>query len=394
MQIGLALSGGGVRATVFHLGVLSRLAAEDHLNAITHLSTVSGGSLCAGLVYSANGYRWPTPAQLQAVVIPRIAQILTENDLQGLYFQRLLRAPWSLLRGRANEIAYLMQMRWEIDASLQDLPDADAQTGQPFWHIASTCYETGKSWYFSKARMGDYMFGYSRQPDIPLVDALAASSAVPGLIGPLQLETSRYNWARYDAKRKLVDTTPPFDNVHLWDGGVYDNLGLEALTNYDGKTDSYEYRRGVDFVIVSDAAGVPRSNAYPTGIRRAASLMRIVDVMKDQARALRSRSLIAHIKQPQHPYPPGRFFQIDNSCIEMVEKGYRTPEEAEAICQGYFPPEKAQALAQMSTTLRVISRAEFGDLYRHGFEVADVTLHIFDQERFGLLRYQPDQHAL
>jgi NTE family protein len=50
MKIGLGLSGGGFRATVFHLGLLARLAEEDLLEDVTFLSTVSGGSVCAGLV--------------------------------------------------------------------------------------------------------------------------------------------------------------------------------------------------------------------------------------------------------------------------------------------------------------------------------------------------------
>ena len=44
MKIALALSGGGFRATVFHLGVLARLAKEDRLKYVNFLSTVSGGS--------------------------------------------------------------------------------------------------------------------------------------------------------------------------------------------------------------------------------------------------------------------------------------------------------------------------------------------------------------
>ena len=59
MKITLALSGGGFRATVFHLGVLARLAREDRLQEVILLSTVSGGSLCAGLVFSLNGFLWP-----------------------------------------------------------------------------------------------------------------------------------------------------------------------------------------------------------------------------------------------------------------------------------------------------------------------------------------------
>jgi NTE family protein len=390
MKIGLALSGGGFRAAIFHLGVLSRLAAEDLLADIRHLSTVSGGSLCAGLVYSASNYHWPTPAQFHNDVVPHIAQLITQHDLQGLYLRRLLRDPLSVLRGRANEISYLIREIWGITSTLQDLAEPDIDTGQPFWHIVSTCYETGKSWNFTRARMGDYIFGYNMRPAIALSDALAASSAVPGLVGPLKLDTTHYQWLRFERGKQAVEIPPAYEKVHLWDGGVYDNLGLEPLTNYSGKTDSYEFRQDVDFVIVSDAAGVPYGQAYPAGLRRAGSLMRMVDIMKDQARALRSRSLVAHIKLDKHPFPPGRYFQIDNSCEEMARKGYRTPEEVEALCQGYLPPAKAQALASMSTTLRRLTPEEFRDLYRHGFEVADITLHIFDPRRFHQIRYQPD----
>ena len=55
-KIGIALSGGGVRATVFHLGVLARLAEDSLLESISFISSVSGGSLAAGLVYGASDY--------------------------------------------------------------------------------------------------------------------------------------------------------------------------------------------------------------------------------------------------------------------------------------------------------------------------------------------------
>jgi predicted acylesterase/phospholipase RssA len=41
MQISLALSGGGFRAVVYHLGVLTHLARENQLENIDLLSTVS-----------------------------------------------------------------------------------------------------------------------------------------------------------------------------------------------------------------------------------------------------------------------------------------------------------------------------------------------------------------
>ena len=59
MKIALALSGGGFRATVYHLGVMARLARENHLEEVGLISSVSGGSLCAGLVFTLNGVKWP-----------------------------------------------------------------------------------------------------------------------------------------------------------------------------------------------------------------------------------------------------------------------------------------------------------------------------------------------
>jgi predicted patatin/cPLA2 family phospholipase len=44
-RVGLALSGGGFRASFYHLGVLARLAELDTLRHIEVLSCVSGGSI-------------------------------------------------------------------------------------------------------------------------------------------------------------------------------------------------------------------------------------------------------------------------------------------------------------------------------------------------------------
>lgn len=41
-KIGLSLSGGGIRAAVFHLGVLRRLAEDHRLENVSMLSTVYG----------------------------------------------------------------------------------------------------------------------------------------------------------------------------------------------------------------------------------------------------------------------------------------------------------------------------------------------------------------
>ena len=60
-KVGLALSGGGFRASLFHLGVLAKLAERDVLRNVEILSCVSGGSTSARSTTSSCGLcsrRW------------------------------------------------------------------------------------------------------------------------------------------------------------------------------------------------------------------------------------------------------------------------------------------------------------------------------------------------
>ena len=50
----LCLSGGGYRAMVFHVGVLWRLYEADLLGKVKRISSVSGGSITAGVL----GLKW------------------------------------------------------------------------------------------------------------------------------------------------------------------------------------------------------------------------------------------------------------------------------------------------------------------------------------------------
>jgi predicted acylesterase/phospholipase RssA len=50
-KVGLALSGGGFRASFYHLGVLARLAEMGVLESVEAISTVSGGSIVGALYY-------------------------------------------------------------------------------------------------------------------------------------------------------------------------------------------------------------------------------------------------------------------------------------------------------------------------------------------------------
>lgn len=101
-KIALALSGGGVRAMAFHSGVLRYLAEHGKLEAVSDISTVSGGSLLVGLVFARSGMVWPSSADYLAKVLPQVRQTLTTYNLQTRAAVRLLCWPsnWRFIFSR------------------------------------------------------------------------------------------------------------------------------------------------------------------------------------------------------------------------------------------------------------------------------------------------------
>lgn len=370
MQIGIALSGGGVRATVFHFGVLARLAAGGLHERIAFLSTVSGGSLAAGLCFAWSGGAWPSSEVYLHQTLPKLRWLLTATSLQWAYGWRSLILPWRLLRGRAGLLARMMRTKWSIEGSLGNLPET------PRWIINATCYETGKNWRFMRRRMGDWQANYVLEPAFPLAEAMAASAAVPGLIGPLKLKTARYVWHRLDDDRRTTTKVAPLcPLLRLWDGGVYDNLGVEALFKPAGG-----YRDGVDFLLVSDAA---QQVGCATGRFRGRAALRLIDIATDQVRALRERMIVAYL----HAHPgTGALLRIGNTLAAIFDEA-KTPLPPALDLTKTLSPEDVGTAVGFETTLRKLAPHEFSLLLQHGYEVADATLaaycpHAFDHVPF------------
>lgn len=355
-HIGLALSGGGIRATVFHLGVLARLACDDLLENVKFLSTVSGGSLAIGLIYARNSLAWPSSRDYLEKIVPRARLILTTVPTQRSYISRSIMLPWRLLQGRAHVLAGILENRWGLNGNLQELP------ATPRWFINATCYETGKNWRFSQRRMGDYETAYVIFPKFPIADAVASSAAVPGLIGPLVLGAKAYQWKAYH-DGKLVPVTPKADQYDLWDGGVYENLGTEALYKPSGGL-----RDGVEFLVVSDASASLSfsSRGWKRLMQPIRRTRRLVDIATDQVRALRARTLIAEFARNPGS---GVYLRMGNTCKRIYEECGQKAPPGEVL-----DATEVRKAASMVTTLRRLTPAEFGRLYRHGFEVADATL--------------------
>lgn len=339
MKIGITLSGGGVRALIFHLGVLKRLADEKLLEEINQISTVSGGSLGTGLIYKINEYKWPSSNKFLNDTLPKIKDTLINKNLQRrLALLSIFQG--KLVKPRGNLLAFALGKFWGIKATLGDLKD------RPKWWINATCYETGKNWIFSKEYVGDYKYTKTKLTDkFKLNTALAASAAFPGLIGPVVF---RPNWG---TKEKL----------HLWDGGVYDNLGSEVFYKpYKGLV------KDIDMLFVSDAGSLFQSQKRCF----VKSPLRLIDITMSQIRGLRSRMLVNYFKRKKDS---GCYLQIGNT-MKYILTNAKVPIPID-LEEKMLSEDAVTKVADYSTNLKKVKEVDFERIMRHGYEVADATLH-------------------
>ena len=360
LKIGIALSGGGVRAAVFHLGILGRLAEDGFLEKITRISTVSGGTLITGLVYSIAGNKWPTSDFFLNECLVQTRYYLTKKDIQlNAIFWGILR-PIALIQKRANLISQSIQNCWKISGTLNDVPR------QPRWILNATTYESGKNWRFiPQRRMGDYVVNYVENPNILLADAMAASAAYPELIGALVLDTRKFSWFKFEGKT-LEQTQPKFKKLHLWDGGLYDNLGVEVLFKVG---DEHPYPDDCNFLVVSDASNPIGLQKHTIRFWRRA--LRLIAVSMDQVRSLRARILINHFENHRNS---GVYFKIGNTGRDILEDVETDRELIDRLTKNSLSPQEVQSAGEFKTTLRKLTEAEYDFLYRHGWEVANFTL--------------------
>lgn len=348
-QVALALSGGGIRAMIFHLGVLRHLAENGALERISRVSTVSGGSLLLGLVFKECDYVWPSSHRFLSQVYPALRGRLCAKSLQWGAGRQLLRpGNWRYLLSRSNLLAKALEHEWGVKAELSRLPEA------PEWSINGTTAETGKRFRFKRDSIGDYMLGYSAPDDFPLADALAVSAAFPGGFGPLSFKAARFQWKKRPAwgspLESAVNVEVGYRRLHLYDGGVYDNLGLEPFFDAGRGIPKPE----VDFILVSDA-GAPLKPGFPRFSINPWRLKRVVDITTDQSRALRVRGFMTYIGQNPDK---GAYIYIG------------IPTEAAYLIKGAEP-------AEFPTTLRRVTEAQFDCIAGHGYTVASKSLGAF-----------------
>jgi predicted acylesterase/phospholipase RssA len=402
-RIGLALSGGGFRASLFHIGVLASLAERDLLRGIECLSCVSGGSIIGAHYYLHVRHLLQSKADGEITADDYIAIVrnVAEEFLAGV--QRNIRtrvaAEWktnlkmmfvgnysrTLRVGELYESELFSRVgdgegdrdRWLDQLTITPKGEAEGFNLKahnwkrlakvPNLILNATALNTGHTWQFTASWLGEPPAGINSeidanyrlrrvyhedvppsQPKTRFGSAVAASSCVPGLFEPLPI-TGLY------ADRVLG----------LVDGGVHDNQGTGALLEQD-----------CTVMLVSDASGqMDTQDIAPTGLLnvplRANSILqaRVREAQYGELAARRRAGLLSglvflHLKK-----------DLDAETIDWIDCQDPSERPSRSPLTSYGVQKKVQRqLAAIRTDLDSFSDTEAYALMTSGYLMTNTAL--------------------
>jgi NTE family protein len=342
--LGLALSGGGYRAALFALGSLWRLNDAGLLGRLDRITSVSGGSISAGLL----AHRWSklTFTDGRATnFIDEIANPLQEFCKHTIDVGAGLLGIITPFKSAGDYLVDSYEKHLFGRTLLGSLPPAG--NGVPKFIIYATNMQTGRSFRFRQDMIADYMLGTCTGVNVTLATAVAASSAFPPVFSPIILETgANAAWAN---GTNLPGLAKLRRRIVLSDGGVYDNMGLESLVD------------NVDIVLVSDAGAPFGIEVDPHGdyVRQ---LGRVRDILIDQARALRKRWLVEDFKARRKR---GAYWGIGTNIEDYQDSG-----------SPFKDTQVTGDLAAVPTRLAEFEPQIRGRLVNWGYALCDVALRM------------------
>jgi predicted acylesterase/phospholipase RssA len=315
-KVGLALSGGGFRASFYHLGVLACLAERDVLRDLEVLSCVSGGSIVGACYWLKLRQRMLKSEPMQHESYVELVRELISHfqDAVGANLRRqvqphLAQVVWRFLSDKRGVLdpekiadaleEYFYRPLWPDDGPIQmdqlafSPKDHDAAlTGSeefnpakhnwlrahkvPALILNATTVNTGHAWRFTPTWMGESPWSIHESADsiprlewskydkstgwqIRLARAVAASACVPMVFAPLRI--GQYYGQGIE--------------ISLVDGAVHDNQGSVSLL-----------ASGCNVIIVSDACAQLMLEPAPVpglkGLRT--STLRFVNTLMERVR--------------------------------------------------------------------------------------------------------------
>jgi NTE family protein len=348
--IGLALSGGGYRAALFHLGGLWRLNELGWLPKLKEITSVSGGSITSaylGLHWKELKFVKGKAENFKELIIDPLRDFYGKTIDIGCILLGIL-SPFH----RPNDLV-AAQYRKHLygEATLQDLPGFDEG---PMFTIYAASLQTGASVRFSRAYMADYHIGMIKKPTVDLGTAVAASSAFPPVLCPAKLKFDPKTWQNLEGADQFKNDKLK-SKMLLADGGIYDNMGLERVW------DRY------DTVLVSDAGSPFKLKEDSFFIRHSllARVLRVLHISYQLHMSLRKRVMIDYFKTNKCK---GTYWGIKTHIRDYeLEKAKMAPPLMKDCAE-------TAALSRMRTRLNGFDDEEQESLINWGYALADAAM--------------------
>jgi NTE family protein len=391
--LNIALSGGGYRAMLFHVGALWRLHELGLLDEATQISSVSGGSITAAVLalqwdriqrdlevppddrglYGSSCFR-----QLVAGPLMQMAQVNVD-------FRAAIFGIFGATGGRRLEVVYAKKLYG--DATLSRMPD------KPLFRLNATNFQTGAVFSFFKNGVSDPSIGSKTGTgNIRIAKAVAASSAFPPYLSPVRLSLDTESWVTApETPEGSMLPTPASSitikqvadirkNVILVDGGVADNLGLEAIYDNRGR------------FIISDGGGSAKVLTNPA-TDWFSQVPRVVALIHDQPSELRVQ--IFNEGRRQSPPPSERDAVAtaanksdgSNKGMGVYWSMAQKPPQIGG-CTSPVDPGEITRLAHIDTRLKRLTEGDIKRLVNWGYHSADYSLPYLESIQARNPKYQ------
>lgn len=360
LDAGLALSGGGYRAMLFGLGSLWRLNELGWLRKLDIVTSVSGGSILNGVLATRWArLQWSGPVATNFV--DEVAKPVMRMATRTVDVAAVIAGMVSISGTISDKVVAAYDRHLFHGATLQgDIPPFE-KGKTPRFLFYSTSLQTGSSVRIERKRLADYKIGAIANPDLPVARIVAASSAFPPVLSPVSLELDPDAW-QFMEGATLFDEVDFKKELLLTDGGVYDNMGLEAIWKRCGT------------VLVCDAgAPLDVDPDPPTDWTRQA--MRVLSIVTEQTRALRRRELVDYFQKA-----------VTTGDAASSHKGAYWGITTQIAAYGLSNPMAADSalttsLQHIRTRLSEFEPEEQGHLVNWGYALADAAMRRYvDQD--------------
>jgi len=420
-HIGVSLSGGGHRASLFGLGALIYLVDAGKGPEISCVASVSGGSITNGWVGLKTNLYLAGSGDFRSDIAPLAAAVSTRGTLWSapltyaylalmvaiLAVATFLCFPLGALAAlgvwvlAVAAVGWLARQRGWIAARAFDRAlfkgAALSRLNPNTDHVLCACdLQTAKDVFFSGRFIYSYPLGWGVPADLPLARAVQASACLPGAFAPVALPIEPHHFSLAGAG------DDPLTRMLLTDGGVYDNMATEWPLNLRARA-----RAGAapeppphevdEVVVVNGSAGVgdrvnPRTSVRIPVLGELMSLLAVKDVLYDQTTAVRRRLLDARYRATRAGIRDDNV-RLDGGTIQIDSSPYSLPRafangsddvarRARAALDLLTPGEEraweaeAEANQGVKTALSKIPSDRAARLLRHAWVLTMVNMHV------------------